>query len=284
MSSWFALHHCDLYLITSILPLLPLIFLLSPFSLLSYLTASHPFRAEFEAFCCAGSSSCLSATSPSAYSNAISGLPHFLNISTGWGFSSLSFIMNSAPAILLCHVIRILINLQPVYHALIIPVYICKAMVVACTLVVHHHITLYHIISYPHHLQPLHRYVGIFGNADPLDIAQWFSVATSVPTPTRRFDPRTGVCSNMFTGEPVHPRTSLHRIQQRISLLSFDFTSLPCTPLLFILFYLVPLILTTPYAPLLIDHFSPSLQALTSSSWYLSLERWWTPRIRSLPQ
>jgi hypothetical protein len=123
-------------------------------------------------------------------------------------------------------------------------------------------IILHYIISYLHHLQPLHRYVGIFGNADPLDIAQWFSVATSVPTPTRRFDPRTGVCSNMFTGEPVHPRTSLYRIQQRIYLLYFDFTSLPCTPLNFILFYLVPVILTTPYAPLVIDRYFALLTGL----------------------
>jgi hypothetical protein len=57
-------------------------------------------------------------------------------------------------------------------------------------------------------LPPFLRHVGIFGNADPLDIAQWFSVATSVPTPTRRFDPRTGVCSNMFTGRSLHLFTS----------------------------------------------------------------------------
>lgn len=44
------------------------------------------------------------------------------------------------------------------------------------------------------------RFIGIFGNADPLDINQWLQLVTSVPSPTRKFNPRTGICSNMFTG------------------------------------------------------------------------------------
>lgn len=228
MSRWSALHHCDLYPVTSllspssILPLLPLIFLLSPFSLLSptllplvllernlklfvALVPALAFQLLLRQRTLTQSADC-----------HISSIFQLGEDSLPCPLFWIAFLPYSSTVIL--------INLQPVYHALIIPVYICKAMVVA------------HLISYPHHLQSLHRYVGIFGNADPLDIAQWFSVATSVPTPTRRFDPRTGVCSNMFTGEPIHPRTSLHRIQQRISLLSFDSTFLPYTSLRFFLF------------------------------------------------
>jgi hypothetical protein len=40
----------------------------------------------------------------------------------------------------------------------------------------------------------------MYGNADPLDIKQWFQMSSSVPNPYRTFNPATGVCSNMFTG------------------------------------------------------------------------------------
>ena len=46
----------------------------------------------------------------------------------------------------------------------------------------------------------MYSYIGTYGNADPLDVQQWQQLGVSVPTPTRRFDARTGICTNMFTG------------------------------------------------------------------------------------
>jgi hypothetical protein len=85
-------------------------------------------RSQLEAFCCTGSNNCQTRLdpSPSPYSNPLSGLPHFFEVTPG--------------------------------------------------------------------------YIGIFGNADPLDINQWLELISSVPVPTRTFDRSTGICSNMFTG------------------------------------------------------------------------------------
>ena len=46
----------------------------------------------------------------------------------------------------------------------------------------------------------MYSYIGTYGNADPLDVLQWQQLGVSVPIPTRRFDARTGICTNMFTG------------------------------------------------------------------------------------
>ena len=44
-------------------------------------------------------------------------------------------------------------------------------------------------------------YVGIYGDADPLDAAQWSSMTYSVPSDTRTWNALTSTCSNMFNGE-----------------------------------------------------------------------------------
>ena len=46
-----------------------------------------------------------------------------------------------------------------------------------------------------------HSYVGIYGDADPLDIAQWSQMTYTVPSDTRRWTEATSTCSNMFNGE-----------------------------------------------------------------------------------
>lgn len=43
-------------------------------------------------------------------------------------------------------------------------------------------------------------YMGIYGNADPLDIDQWYAFSVTVPTAARAWDETLGVCSNMYTG------------------------------------------------------------------------------------
>lgn len=47
------------------------------------------------------------------------------------------------------------------------------------------------------------RYIGIFGNADPLDVSQWFEVTQTISSATRSWTESTATCSNMFTGEYV---------------------------------------------------------------------------------
>lgn len=43
-------------------------------------------------------------------------------------------------------------------------------------------------------------YVGIYGDADPLDISQWFPYATSFPTDARTWNDETSTCSKVFAG------------------------------------------------------------------------------------
>ena len=43
-------------------------------------------------------------------------------------------------------------------------------------------------------------YVGIFGNADPLDTSQWIEVSTRTSSAARSFDANTGICSGMLSG------------------------------------------------------------------------------------
>jgi hypothetical protein len=42
--------------------------------------------------------------------------------------------------------------------------------------------------------------VGIYGDADPLDVAQWDAMTYSVPSDTRTWNEITSTCSNMFNG------------------------------------------------------------------------------------
>eukprot|EP01037_Dinobryon_pediforme_P033159 gene33159-38472_t len=47
-------------------------------------------------------------------------------------------------------------------------------------------------------------YVGIYGNADPLDSTQWLQLQLSSPLdPVRTWNDVTSTCSNMFTGLTV---------------------------------------------------------------------------------
>lgn len=43
-------------------------------------------------------------------------------------------------------------------------------------------------------------YVGIYGNADPLDASQWIKVSTRTSSAARKFDANTGICSGMLSG------------------------------------------------------------------------------------
>lgn len=43
------------------------------------------------------------------------------------------------------------------------------------------------------------RYVGIYGDADPLDTTQWLEMDYSQPNPSRTWSETTATCSNMFT-------------------------------------------------------------------------------------
>lgn len=42
-------------------------------------------------------------------------------------------------------------------------------------------------------------HVGIFGNADPLDVTQWLPIDTSLTSATYLWDDKTGTCSNLIT-------------------------------------------------------------------------------------
>lgn len=42
-------------------------------------------------------------------------------------------------------------------------------------------------------------YVGVFGNADPLDVSQWLSLDTSLTSATYLWDDTAGVCYNLIT-------------------------------------------------------------------------------------
>ncbi len=42
--------------------------------------------------------------------------------------------------------------------------------------------------------------MGIYGDADPLDINQWSQIGYSVPSPSRSWNAETATCTNMFTG------------------------------------------------------------------------------------
>lgn len=45
-------------------------------------------------------------------------------------------------------------------------------------------------------------FIGMFGNADPLDITQWYRLAVTIPSGSNRvWDNQLGVCKNMFTGK-----------------------------------------------------------------------------------
>jgi hypothetical protein len=46
----------------------------------------------------------------------------------------------------------------------------------------------------------LARYIGIYGNADPLDITQWLPITLTVPSDARSWNDKTGTCSNAYTG------------------------------------------------------------------------------------
>lgn len=43
-------------------------------------------------------------------------------------------------------------------------------------------------------------YIGIYGDADPLDVSQWFSYASSIPTDARTWNDETSTCANAFVG------------------------------------------------------------------------------------
>lgn len=71
-------------------------------------------------------------------------------------------------------------------------------------------------------------YVGIYGNADPLDVKQWEKLAVTLPTPPRGYNDATGVCSNMYTslnyqfliaqsGEKNNPQNKIISAQAQIT-------------------------------------------------------------------
>lgn len=49
-------------------------------------------------------------------------------------------------------------------------------------------------------LATLVRYVGVYGDADPLDATQWSEIAYSDPLPTRIWNDKTSTCSGMYSG------------------------------------------------------------------------------------
>lgn len=52
----------------------------------------------------------------------------------------------------------------------------------------------------PYFLNVTASYVGIFGNADPLDVSQWSTFTVRDSTVNRNWDAKTGICSTMKTG------------------------------------------------------------------------------------
>jgi hypothetical protein len=46
-------------------------------------------------------------------------------------------------------------------------------------------------------------YIGIYGDADPLDMSQWFPYATNFPTDARTWNDETSTCSNVYAGLSV---------------------------------------------------------------------------------
>ncbi|RYH30911.1 DUF1619 domain-containing protein [archaeon] len=43
-------------------------------------------------------------------------------------------------------------------------------------------------------------YVGMYGDADPLDVSQWLSLSLSLPPDERRWNEKTSTCSNVYAG------------------------------------------------------------------------------------
>lgn len=44
------------------------------------------------------------------------------------------------------------------------------------------------------------RYIGQYGDADPLDITQWMLMSSSIPTDERAWNDKTSTCYNAYTG------------------------------------------------------------------------------------
>lgn len=44
------------------------------------------------------------------------------------------------------------------------------------------------------------RYIGYFGNADPLDVSQWFHLSAPLSGTSSKWNDVTSVCSSMVTG------------------------------------------------------------------------------------
>lgn len=44
------------------------------------------------------------------------------------------------------------------------------------------------------------RYVGIYGDADPLDPSQWLAATYSQPSDSRTWNDQTATCSNVYSG------------------------------------------------------------------------------------
>lgn len=45
------------------------------------------------------------------------------------------------------------------------------------------------------------RYIGIYGDADPLDSSQWLQLTPSIPTDFRQWNDKTSTCKNVFSGK-----------------------------------------------------------------------------------
>jgi hypothetical protein len=45
------------------------------------------------------------------------------------------------------------------------------------------------------------RYVGLYGDADPLDVTQWNQLTYTVPADVREWDEKTSTCKNMYIGK-----------------------------------------------------------------------------------
>lgn len=78
------------------------------------------------------------------------------------------------------------------------------------------------------------RYIGNYGNADPLDDSQWSSLAYSTTSPTRQWSSVSSTCSGLVTtlqyeflvaksGERANPQNKI--VSSSVSLVASDWTS-----------------------------------------------------------
>jgi hypothetical protein len=44
------------------------------------------------------------------------------------------------------------------------------------------------------------RNIGLYGDADPLDVNQWFELSYSKPSDSRQWNDKTSTCTNVYSG------------------------------------------------------------------------------------